>query len=51
VAIIAGAIFMMVVDDFARAIVPGELPVGVLTAFVGAPLFIYMLINGRKDAL
>jgi iron complex transport system permease protein len=42
-----GALFMLVVDDFARVIIPGELPVGAITAFVGAPLFLYMLLNGR----
>jgi iron complex transport system permease protein len=50
-AVLGGGLFMLVIDDFARAIVPGELPVGVLTAFIGAPLFLYMLFNGRKDAL
>jgi iron complex transport system permease protein len=51
VAVLSGGIFMLIVDDFARAIVPGELPVGVLTAFVGAPLFLYMLFRGRRDGL
>jgi iron complex transport system permease protein len=51
VAVLGGGLFMLVIDDFARAIIPGELPVGVLTAFIGAPLFLYMLFNGRKEAL
>jgi iron complex transport system permease protein len=51
VALLAGSTFMLIVDDFARAIVPGELPIGVLTAFVGAPLFLYMLFNGKRDWL
>jgi iron complex transport system permease protein len=51
VAVIGGALFMLIVDDFARAIVPGELPVGVLTAFIGAPLFLYMLLKGKKEWL
>jgi iron complex transport system permease protein len=51
VAIILGALFMLVVDDFARAIIPGELPVGAITAFIGAPLFLYMLLNGKKEWL
>jgi iron complex transport system permease protein len=49
VAAILGGLFMLVVDDFARAIIPGELPVGVLTAFIGAPLFLYMLFSGKKE--
>jgi len=51
VAVLLGALFMLVVDDFARAIIPGELPVGVLTAFIGAPLFLYMLFAGRREWL
>ncbi|MBW1997368.1 MAG: iron ABC transporter permease [Deltaproteobacteria bacterium] len=39
-----GAIFLIVADTLARTLVsPGELPVGVITAFAGAPFFIYLL--------
>ena len=48
---LAGACFMVVVDDMARTLTGGELPVGVLTALIGAPLFIYMLVKGRKEWL
>ncbi len=51
VSMLAGACFMLLVDDVARVIVPGELPVGILTALIGAPLFIYMLLKGRKEWL
>jgi iron complex transport system permease protein len=41
---IAGAIFVVAADAIARtAIAPRELPVGAVTALVGAPLFIYLL--------
>jgi iron complex transport system permease protein len=41
---IAGAIFVVLADTVARtAIAPRELPVGAITALVGAPLFIYLL--------
>ena len=41
---IAGAIFVVFADTVARvAIAPRELPVGAITALVGAPLFIYLL--------
>ncbi len=40
----AGAIFVVLADTVARvAIAPRELPVGAITALVGAPLFIYLL--------
>lgn len=51
VSMLGGACFMLLVDDVARVIVPGELPVGVLTSLIGAPLFIYMLLKGRKEWL
>lgn len=41
---LAGAIFVVCADTFARtAIAPRELPVGAITALIGAPLFIYLL--------
>lgn len=41
---IGGAIFVVFADTIARtAIAPRELPVGAVTALVGAPLFIYLL--------
>lgn len=40
----AGAIFVVLADTVARtAISPRELPVGAITALVGAPVFIYLL--------
>jgi iron complex transport system permease protein len=42
---------MLLVDDVARVIVPGELPIGVLTALIGAPLFLFLLFKGRKEWL
>ena len=42
--VLAGAIFMIWADTFARMLLaPRELPVGVLTACIGAPLFAYLL--------
>lgn len=41
---LAGAAFVIVADTIARTIIaPRELPVGAITALVGAPLFIYLL--------
>jgi iron complex transport system permease protein len=41
----AGGIFLVVADTVARtALAPAELPVGVMTALVGAPFFLYLLI-------
>jgi iron complex transport system permease protein len=41
---LAGAIFVVSADTVARvAIAPRELPVGAITALIGAPMFIYLL--------
>ena len=41
---IGGAIAIVLADTLARTIVaPTELPVGAMTAIVGAPVFIYLL--------
>jgi iron complex transport system permease protein len=43
-AAICGAIFVVVADTVARTIIaPRELPVGAITALIGAPLFVYLL--------
>lgn len=43
-AAICGAIFVVVADTIARTIIaPRELPVGAITALIGAPLFVYLL--------
>lgn len=45
--VLAGAAFVVLADTLARtAAAPTELPVGVVTAFVGVPFFIYLL-RGR----
>ncbi len=46
--IILGGGFLLLVDDFARTIASTEVPLGILTAFVGAPIFAYLLIMGGK---
>ena len=43
-----GAAFLLAVDDIARLVTTGELPLGILTAFVGAPLFLYLIITGGR---
>src|SRR5882724_4820031 len=44
VAALGGALFVIVADTVARTMIaPRELPVGAITALIGAPLFIYLL--------
>ena len=41
-----GAAFLLLVDDMARCLTATEIPIGILTAFVGAPFFIYLMVKG-----
>ena len=47
-AIIMGGGFLLLVDDFARTIATTEVPLGILTAFGGAPIFAYLLMMGGR---
>lgn len=49
--LLGGACFMVLVDQVARIAIPGELPVSVLTALIGAPLFLVLLAKGRREWL
>jgi iron complex transport system permease protein len=47
--ILFGAIFTLTADTLARSLLaPVELPVGVITALCGAPLFVYLLHRRRS---
>ena len=43
-----GAGFLLVVDDVARLATTAEIPIGILTAFVGAPFFLYLITRRKK---
>ncbi len=46
---IAGGLLLLGADTAARTIIaPVVLPVGILTSFLGAPLFIYLVVRGRN---
>ncbi len=40
-----GAIFMLLVDNICRNVWATDLPIGILTSFVGAPFFIYLIMK------
>ena len=49
---ITGAIFLLIADLFARTVAsPTEIPVGLVTAFLGAPFFLYILFRNRSQML
>lgn len=43
-----GGLFLLCTDTLARAFSQAELPLGIITAFIGAPFFILLLIRGQK---
>lgn len=46
---VAGSILLLCADTFSRTVVaPSEMPIGVITAFLGAPVFIAILIRFKK---
>ncbi|MBA4242976.1 iron chelate uptake ABC transporter family permease subunit [Ectopseudomonas mendocina] len=46
---LAGASLLLLADLAARlALAPAELPIGIVTALIGAPFFLYLLVRGRS---
>ena len=43
ISISLGAVFMLVMDTFARSATAAEIPISILTAIIGAPFFIILL--------
>ncbi len=48
VSMLGGGIFLLMVDNISRNVATAGIPIGILTAFVGAPFFLY-LITGRSE--
>jgi len=47
---VAGAIFLVLADLLSRILIPpNELPIGILTAFVGGPVFLYLLRRSKRE--
>ncbi len=43
-----GAAFLVLVDTLARSAARIEIPLGLLTALIGAPIFVWLLARGRR---
>lgn len=44
---LAGGLFLLLADDVSRNLLSTEIPIGILTAFIGAPFFLYLIT--RKE--
>ena len=45
---ILGGAFLLLVDDISRNLLETEIPIGILTAVIGAPFFVYLLLRKEK---
>ena len=45
VSFLIGAVFLLLMDDIARSLLTIEIPLGILTAIIGAPFFIFLLLR------
>ncbi|WP_369115660.1 FecCD family ABC transporter permease [Edwardsiella tarda] len=43
-----GALLLLTTDTLARTLSSSEIPLGILTAFIGAPFFLALLLRGRR---
>ena len=48
-AMLAGAAFLLLVDDISRNLLATEIPIGILTAFTGAPFFLYLMMRKGEN--
>ncbi len=47
--IFIGATFMLMLDDISRVMLSTEIPLGILTSLVGTPLFLYLMVKGKRS--
>ena len=46
-----GGLFLVVCDTLARTLIsPGEIPVGVITALLGGPFFLWLFLNRKTNS-
>lgn len=48
--LLGGALFLLLVDDVSRNLMATEIPLGILTAFVGAPFFLWLIVRKGERA-
>ncbi|HQF89338.1 MAG TPA: iron ABC transporter permease [Methanofastidiosum sp.] len=48
VSLILGASYLLIVDDIARSAISTEIPIGILTAIIGAPFFAYLIRKSKS---
>ena len=51
VSLFAGAVLMVAADTLTRAVLPTEIPIGILTALIGGPFFLLHFSQTADEAL
>ena len=44
-----GASFLLLIDNISRVVISIEIPIGILTAIIGVPIFLYLLKKGYSE--
>lgn len=44
-----GGTYLLLIDDLARSLFVTEIPLGILTALIGAPFFLFLLLKARRN--
>ena len=47
-AFLSGGAFMLLTDNISRTMLTSEIPIGILTAFIGTPFFLYIFVRGNN---
>ena len=47
--ILLGGALLPATDDFSRMLSTSEVPIGILTAFVGAPFLLFLILHERRE--
>lgn len=47
---LVGAIILTISDIIARSVASGEIPISIITSFIGAPYLVYLMIRGSENA-
>ncbi len=48
---LTGSIYLLVMDNLARTISASEVPIGILTSLIGAPVFFVILLSNRRNVI
>ena len=49
VVLVFGGVFLVICDTISRTVMTAELPVGIITALLGGPFFLWLLVTRRRE--